>query len=454
MVQSRSVPARLAAALAHAGVAALFTLAAVAWSFPLAIHLNTHLPGESLGDNALFLWDFWWMRSALAAGTTFFHTAWLFAPAGVDLTLHTHTALPAFAGATLLGSMPLVTALNLTIIASLALNALAAYWLAWRVTGQRIASIVGGLIFGGSPYIAAHLNGHFNLTTAWTLPLFALTFLEASRGSVAWGVAAGIVLGVTAYIDYYYLVYEGVCALLLLALTRWRWTIAHRSGASVASTWSRLVLVAAGVHLVLIALVMTTGGFGGPDWPGRLTVRDTFNLRQTVWILLLVWLWLRYRPRLSVTPGEAAGASVWPVFAAVAVFVVLASPLLLRGASLVMDGQYVSQQYFWRSAPKGIDLATLVLGPPFHGFVGGFVRHLYGVFDIDAIESGAWVGVCALLLAGYTWRYHAADASVRLWGTVGAFFFVWASGIPRLRSWPEHGVRHARRAAPDGAGGV
>jgi hypothetical protein len=56
------------------------------------------------------------------------------------------------------------------------------------------------------------------------------------------------------------------------------------------------------------------------------------------------------------------------------------------------------------------------------------VRHLYGVFGIDAVESGAWVNVCALLLAGYAWRYHAADASVRLWGTVGAFFFVWALG--------------------------
>ena len=43
------------------------------------------------------------MRTALASKVDFFHTAYLFAPAGTDLTLHTHTALPAFVGATVLG---------------------------------------------------------------------------------------------------------------------------------------------------------------------------------------------------------------------------------------------------------------------------------------------------------------------------------------------------------------
>ncbi len=350
-------------ALKHGGVVVLFGCLAVIWSFPLALHLDTHLPGMVLGDNAVFLWSFWWMRVARAAGTAFFETPFLFAPDGVDLTLHTHAALPAFVGATFLGSVPLVAALNVTTIGSLALNGLAAYWLAWRQTAQHLPSVLAGLIFGGSPYLAAHLNGHFNLTTAWTIPLFALAFVEASRGSLAWGVAAGAILGATAYIDYYYLVYACVGALVLLALTRRRLSVSTTPGAPFTSRWSRLILLIIMAHVALIVGVAATGGFGGPDWPFRLTVRETFNPQQTLGILLVIWLWMRYRPRWSVGRGEAAGASLWPVAAAGATFLVAIVPLLARAVSLLLAGQYVSQPYFWRSAPKGIDLATVGTRP-------------------------------------------------------------------------------------------
>src|SRR5438270_1368922 len=146
----------------HLAVAAGFLAIAMVWSLPLSLHFSTHLPGEAFGDNAVFLWDFWWMRTALASTGGFFHTPYLFAPAGVDLTLHTHIALPAFVGATVLHGLPLVVALNVTTLAALALNGFCAYLLAWRLTHERFASVVAGIIFGCSPYVAAHLNGHFN----------------------------------------------------------------------------------------------------------------------------------------------------------------------------------------------------------------------------------------------------------------------------------------------------
>src|SRR5438552_8911796 len=98
----------------HLAVAGGFVVLAIVWTQPLALHLSTHVPGDSFGDNAVFLWDFWWMRTALASTSGFFHTPYLFAPAGVDLTLHTHIALPALVGATVLHRLPLVVALNVT----------------------------------------------------------------------------------------------------------------------------------------------------------------------------------------------------------------------------------------------------------------------------------------------------------------------------------------------------
>src|SRR6266852_3722863 len=115
----------------HLAAAGAFAAFAVAWSCPLAWHLSTHLPGPGTGDNVDFLWNFWWMRTALASGLNFFHTTYVFVPKGADLTLHTHTALPAFLGATVLRGLPVVAAQNLTILAALFLNGFCAYLLAW-----------------------------------------------------------------------------------------------------------------------------------------------------------------------------------------------------------------------------------------------------------------------------------------------------------------------------------
>lgn len=187
-----AVTPALPALLRHSAAAVFLGVMAVVWTFPLVTKLSSHLPGGGAGDNVAFLWNFWWMRTALDRGHDFFRTSYLFAPAGVDLTLHTHTALNAFSGATLLAELPEVAALNVTALASVFLSGLAAYFLAWRITGHAPASAVAGLVYGGSPFMSAHLNGHFNLTSAWTLPVFALALSEAmARPSIRWAIAAG-----------------------------------------------------------------------------------------------------------------------------------------------------------------------------------------------------------------------------------------------------------------------
>ena len=108
--------------LGHVAAAVARAALALAWSFPLAAVARTHLAGDGFSDNANFLWNFWWMREALGSGESFFSTPYLFAPYGTDLTLHTHTALNAFAGATVFGGMPPLAALNITILLSLFLN--------------------------------------------------------------------------------------------------------------------------------------------------------------------------------------------------------------------------------------------------------------------------------------------------------------------------------------------
>src|SRR5205823_11372645 len=116
------------------------------------------------------------------------------------------------------------------IIVSVFLNGAVAYALAYDVIGsvrfegdrgvpahagherERLA-LLAGVAFGGSPYIAAHLFGHFDLLTAWVIPLFALLLRRALMGpagpkrsalrTVGAAVGCGLCAAGAAYSAYY-----------------------------------------------------------------------------------------------------------------------------------------------------------------------------------------------------------------------------------------------------------
>ena len=107
----------------------IFAAITVWWLFPILSNLATVVPGTGAGDNLTFVWNVWWMRYVLHhSGHTFFFTPFLFHPAGVDLTLHTHTALPALIGA--MSSTSPVAGQNVLIVLHIFLNFVCMY--RWR----------------------------------------------------------------------------------------------------------------------------------------------------------------------------------------------------------------------------------------------------------------------------------------------------------------------------------
>ena len=432
-VQNIGTQQRPPGAFQHALAALASGVFAIVWTWPLAARLSTHIPGDGAGDNLIFLWNFWWMRTALAAGHDLFHTTHLFAPFGVDLTLHTYTPFASFIGATVLGGLSEPAALNVTILASLALNGFCAYLLIWRLTRDVGAASIGGLIFAGSPYLATHLSGHFNMTAVWTLPLVALAAFEARRGSARWAIATGALIGFTAYLDYYYVIYALGIAGCVLALG-WRdWSLTCRGPSPRARRLGRALVVLLLLDLAFIVAILTTGGWSVRIGSIQMSASGVFNPLQVMWLLAAVWWWLRARPVLSSVPlvdgRQAARAACWLVAATA----VIAAPVAWNALELALRGDYVTQPYLWRSAPRGIDVATLIIGHPYHGTLGGASRRVYESLGFHPVEGVGWLGVVPVILAGWTLRRKAvlvrsvADV-VRIWTIVGAVFLVWALG--------------------------
>ena len=158
---------------------------------------------------------------AASCGHTFDSTTLLFFPFGTSLRFHTLNvggglmALPLIAcGASLAAAYGLVW------LATFFLSALGAALLGWRTSGSRSGALVAGLAFSLCPFRTAHAIGHLDLAATQWLPLTAALFLPLIASDAPrrpWqGPLAGLCLGLAAITSWYFMVYLGFLAALLL----------------------------------------------------------------------------------------------------------------------------------------------------------------------------------------------------------------------------------------------
>jgi len=405
----------------HARPLALFAALTVAWTWPLAAHPGDAIPGAP-GDNYSFLWDLWWARTALGtSGLPYFRTQYLFYPFGVDMVGQSHVLGPGLVGATLLRPLSVVAAHNVMLLAFVFLNMACAYALAWDLTRHVRASIAAAIVFGLSPYLAAHVIGHFELMAAWPLPLFTLLFRRALGGSWAGAWTAAVLAVATAFTTYYYLVYLAWIALVLLAdhldVVHVR---AQRRPDTAALGRSRVALaVAIGALAALATWIAATGGADETASLGISMTRPQ-NPLTAAWLLAIVWALCRWR--IAFTPPPIDPARTRRAIRACAVLAVVfaagTSPLLVEAGRVVARGEYVSQAYSWRSAPRGVDAATVVAGPPSHPLVRDPLHRLYSAMRVDVVEAVGWMGVLPLLIVLAVRAPQQERRRARVWWTM------------------------------------
>ena len=159
------------------------------------------------GDPQLAIWFLRWQAFALAHGHNLVFTTYLDAPQGVNLMWNTTAPLIGIALAPLTLTLGGVFAYNAAVTLGLALSALAGFVMIRRYVQARdaigtIAALIGGALYGFSPYMAAHALGHPPLVTVLTPPLMLLLVDDlfvrqagrATRGGVALGVLAAVQL--------------------------------------------------------------------------------------------------------------------------------------------------------------------------------------------------------------------------------------------------------------------
>jgi hypothetical protein len=184
---------------AHVVVLALYSLLAMGFTWPLAAHLTSHIPGSAVWafDESTFVWNMWWFKfSLLNLGQSPLHTDYIFYPLGIDLVLYTYNFFNALLGLPLQMVLPLPLASNLVILFAYVMSGYGGYLLVLyllarnRRTGagqdgilsRQVAAFIAGAAyaFAASRMIYAAL-GHYDMVTAQWFPFYALFFLKTLR---------------------------------------------------------------------------------------------------------------------------------------------------------------------------------------------------------------------------------------------------------------------------------
>jgi hypothetical protein len=240
---------------------AVYTLLAIALTWPLAAHFATHVVGDGIDDPAL-AWNLWWAKVRLVdqLNPDLFHTGWMFHPVDINLAFYTLTPLNALLSIPLQLALGLTAATNLLLLFSFVLSGFGTYLLVrhslqiwgWNRRAGVAAALLAGAIFAfASAKLFYAALGQFNIASSQWIPFCALYLVRmvserSLRGKLREGAFAAIFLVLQAWAELTYASF-----LLLFVALIFAWSLLFGKG------WRRRLLDS--IPFVLIAAIFVVG---------------------------------------------------------------------------------------------------------------------------------------------------------------------------------------------------
>jgi hypothetical protein len=208
----------------HAVIISRFSLFTIVLTYPLVLHLTTHIPFDAILPPTIiehwtWTWGFWFIHHLAIDGRNWsFFTDALYYPRGVDLT---YPMLFGF-GLLLAAAIPLVQLLgviltfNACFFIAFIVAAYAVFLLVRDLTNDDSAAFVAGFIFAFSPFQMARTLGHFGIMTSgmW-IPLYIFFFRRAmTRGYIRYLILSPLIGIITVFSNPYYALF-----LMLFSIT-------------------------------------------------------------------------------------------------------------------------------------------------------------------------------------------------------------------------------------------
>ncbi len=264
----------------HRAALGLFTVLALALSWPLPARLSGWVPGvpQWAFDEFTFVWNIWYFKyAAVDRLVDPLRTDLIYYPLGIDLVLYTYNIFNALVAQPVHLALGLVVASNMTLWLSTVLSGYGTYllvrWLLAREEGQlppsspsarlaHYAALVAGLVYAFASNRAVYMTlGHYDMVTTQWIPFYALALLQAldprRRPSLRLrsGALAGLFFAFAGLAEMIVAVFLAIFTLIVL-LVGWRELVGVPGGekawAGRPFRWTLGVLVLAGAVAFLL----------------------------------------------------------------------------------------------------------------------------------------------------------------------------------------------------------
>ena len=173
-------------------------------------------------DPGVISWYLGWLPFALSHGLNPLLSTYIDYPDGVNLLWNTWVPLPALVFWPVTTAKGPIVSYNIAATLAPALTAWCAWFACQRYVSSRVAAMVGGLLYGFSPYILAHSLGHLHIALAFIPPLILLVLddilIRQSRPAAVLGVALGALGLMQLLISEEILVSEGLTACVAIGV--------------------------------------------------------------------------------------------------------------------------------------------------------------------------------------------------------------------------------------------
>lgn len=392
-------------AWSHVLVVFGYLATALAFSWPLALHLGTALTGTPDGDTGVYVWNQWVFRHEIVEHSRlpYFTDSIFAAGPTANLSLHNYTTFQDLLALPLSSLLGVVATFNVVFLMMSVLTAYSTFLLAKHVTGRWPESWLAGVLFAWSPLLVTRGMGHFSLVAAAPLAIFLLVLMRADgHERFRDAVILGAVMAWAASTDVYYAVY---CLLIGAVFLVARVLAIHSSphagqGAAIRWAFDVLLLCVAG----LVGVIALTGGWTASVMGVVVSARSLYTPMLVLTLLVVVRVGWRvrasFRPAVRIEAWHLARLSV----AAGLVATVLLTPVLYAVGLRMTTGDFPMPDIFWRTSPGGVDLVALVVPNPNHPLAPGWVAHWLTSFPNGFIENVVSIPVLVILTMAVAWR--------------------------------------------------
>jgi hypothetical protein len=387
----------------HLAVFLGYGIIAVAFSWPLALHLSTALTGPPDGDTGVYVWNQWvFQHEILVHRRLPFFTDSIFSMTQeANLSFHNYTAFQNLIALPLSGFLGVVATFNVVFLFMSVLTAYATFLLARHVTGRSAEAWLAGLLFAWSPLLVTRGMGHFSLVAAAPLAIFLLVLMRADgHERFRDALALGVVVAWAATADAYYGVYCLLIGAVFLVARVFAIERSPQSGRARAVRWAVdvLLLCAAG----LVGAIAITGG-----WTSRIfgLAISAKSLYTPVLVLTALAL-MRAAWHVRAAPRPGARTDAWRLalltLATGLVATAVLSPVLYAVGKQISAANLAAPGVLWRSSPAGVDLLALIVPNPNHPLTPQWIADWLMSFQggyLESVVSVPLVVVAVLLVA-------------------------------------------------------